>query len=725
MEVQPAMCWPPQMAAAAAGAGAGADPTICEFLAAELGAIGDELSLGARNGLAPEVQEIASSWDLRSRALLDAAGAEGGLDGAEAAAAAELLQPMLSGAFAAAYPDLFSLTMHALLSTCLSCSTEALPLLLGPVGASLLDVFANARLSRQLRSAAAESLLSMLGVQGCAEALLAARGADGAVEALIAAAKREEEPHRGDAFHVLATLAGRNGAAAERAVAALLPIARERIQRAAAAGAASRAAATALVEPVRFLQHVMLPSAPAALRARVLATPGLIGAVVDLLVALGSEEWAAAREEDGDTREQPEPFTVLALVGFMSTPATYAAVLEELTSRGALPRVLALLRSPYRNARSAASFCIATIAEEAAGRDALFRSPRAAAELAAALRRAHADGEDHTMTQEHAAVALARLTQHSEGRRVAGALALAAAAEGSAGSLLGALAALIAASVDSGDSFEGRRHTCLHTALLLGRMVSVATAEQLRVLRRAAPLADACVRALQYWLTHAKMEDMAVYHLMPTAAAMAGFEDDQESRPGTQPPAATEDTAAARAALRRAPGLERVLRRYLDWARRQPSSNQVWLAFIKPAVSAARWLATLPEVKAAAAAARPAAVAAAAAAAGPAAAAGERAVAQQPQPQPGAGSSSGGADGSSGSHSGANGASGASGSGAEAAARPRACGECGKSAADEPLLRCSGCKAQYYCGEACAMANWKLHRAACKAARRAAATQRS
>ncbi|GBF94036.1 hypothetical protein Rsub_07304 [Raphidocelis subcapitata] len=276
-------------------------------------------------------------------------------------------------------------------------------------------------------------------------------------------------------------------------------------------------------------------------------------------------------------------------------------------------------------------------------------------------------------------------------------------------------------------------------------MLTTATAAQLRVLQQVPRLAAACVRALHYWLTEASdEEEVAVPYLVILVAGLAGFDVVQLERWGTQPPAATADTAAARAALRGGLGIEGALRRFLS---QQPPDED---GSIESARWAAKWLLRLPEVNAAAAAApKPAAAevaaaaaTAAAAAAAAMAAAGERAVPQQPQP--GAGSSGSGADGSGSSGSGAGGASGsgagsASGSGAGSASgsgagsvssaetdlRPRACGECGKSGAGAPLLRCVGCKAQYYCGEACAMAHWPAHRAACKAARAAKAAQRS
>jgi hypothetical protein len=70
---------------------------------------------------------------------------------------------------------------------------------------------------------------------------------------------------------------------------------------------------------------------------------------------------------------------------------------------------------------------------------------------------------------------------------------------------------------------------------------------------------------------------------------------------------------------------------------------------------------------------------------------------------------------------------GGSGCSTNAAEPLRVCGGgCGKGEPEVRLLRCVGCKAQYYCGDACARAHWPSHRAACKAAaRRASAAQRS
>ncbi|GBF88220.1 hypothetical protein Rsub_00932 [Raphidocelis subcapitata] len=656
------------MADAAASPGAAAR----ERLTAALQGLGDALRLKAHQ---PEVQELISIWDLRSRAVLAAVdSAEGGLGGAAAApvaAAADLLQ--------------------------------------------LLPAFA-------------------------------APGAEGVVEALIAAARREEGPARSNAFIILAELTRFDADAAERATstdagAALLALAVERMQSAAAPGAASPSAALELLGPLRLLNDVARPAAPAAARARACATPGLAGAAADLLVALASEEWAATRDEVERPCQQLEADTLLVLASLMgaASPVCYTQAFEALTlRRGALPRVLALLRSPCPKVRSAAVCCIGAIGGEKAGADALFKMRRAAVELVAALRRAHADGEDPALVQVPATNALAQLLDHSEGQRVAEALARAAAAEGAAGSLLGALVGLIAASLDGDDCPRDKWGRGVHAVVLLCHVVAASTAEQLPVLRRAPRLAEVCVRAMHYWLKEASDEHMGVHTLLVFAVAvMAGF-DAVHAVHAHHPPAATADTAAARAALPGAPGMEGRLRRYLGWGRRQPSS----VTFVTNTVVAAKWLLKLPEVRPAAAATPAAAVVAAAAAAAdptvvpaPAAAAaplpppadaGVRAV---EQPESKAGSSDGGADGSSGSGTGSGG-SGASGSGAEAAAQPRVCGRCGKSgAADVPLLRCVGCKAQYYCGDACATAHWRAHRAACKAtrraARRAAAAQRS
>jgi hypothetical protein len=102
------------MAAAAATPLARAAATG-ERLAAALQGLGDALSLEAQAGRMPEeVQELVGSWDVRTRALVGAlaGGAEGGLlQEADATAAAELLQPLLSEAFAAALPDLFEKTL--------------------------------------------------------------------------------------------------------------------------------------------------------------------------------------------------------------------------------------------------------------------------------------------------------------------------------------------------------------------------------------------------------------------------------------------------------------------------------------------------------------------------------------------------------------------------------------------------------------------------------------
>jgi hypothetical protein len=107
-------------APAAAGAG--------ERLAAALQGLGDALRLEAQAGLVPkEVQELVGSWDVRSQALVGAltGSAEGGLlEEAQAAAAAELLQPLLREAFVAAHPELFAKTMEASGTIAESCSHE-------------------------------------------------------------------------------------------------------------------------------------------------------------------------------------------------------------------------------------------------------------------------------------------------------------------------------------------------------------------------------------------------------------------------------------------------------------------------------------------------------------------------------------------------------------------------------------------------------------------------
>ncbi|GBF94000.1 hypothetical protein Rsub_07268 [Raphidocelis subcapitata] len=717
--------------------------------------LGTALSRKAQPGLAPEVQEVISGWDLR--ALLDAAdNTEGGLQGAAAAAAAaiaELLQPLLSGAFVSAHPDLFAPTAEAVKSTFLLCrSTEASACCFGPVAASLLDLFLTEQLSWQIRRTAAEPLVTLLAQRDCAAWLLAAPSAASAVDALIAAAKRDGEPQQDSAFTVLAALALVDAATAERASspeAALLPIAVECIRSIAAhrpQGSMGRSG----FGPLQLL-WVFGTAAPDAVRTRARAAPGLAGAIVDLFMALGSEEWAATREELGAACEDFEAEMLEVLAGLLSSPLSNTPASAALLSpRGALPRLLAQLRSPFEQTRCSASFSIAEVAREEAGRDALFNVPRAASELAAALRRAHSEGEDPVLTQSHAACALMRLLHHSEGWRVAEALVRAATAEGSGGSLLGSLAGLIAASVDeSVGSIDLQYRMCLGGVALLDEMLAVATAEQLRVLRQVPQLAAVCAGALQNWeRKDSNVEFSVVEYLVIVLAALAGLDAGQCARRGAQPTAATAETAAARAALRGAPGVEGTLRRLLG---QQPPSEDAGME----AVWAAEWLLRLPEVNAAAAAVPTPAVAATAAAAaptaaGPASAApmaaqaraqaqalaaavppsaeagGLSAAAQPPVLAAGSGvgraddGSSGGASSSGGGGTSSSGNAG-SGSSAASAASPRACGACGKSAAAEaPLLRCMGCKAQYYCGNACAAAHWPSHRAACKAARRAA-----
>jgi hypothetical protein len=497
------------MAAAAAAppapaAGAG------ERLAAALQALGDALSLEAQAGLPPGVQELVGSWDVRTQALVRAAtgGADGGLlQAAEATAAAELLQPLLSEAFVSAHPDLFDGVLDAggAIARCCSrevgvwhqrspcaalrcvvkalilhhCSLEpatsrthsmqplqAYPLYFGPVGASFLGLFVSEQLSRQVRYEAAQPLVVTLGHPGWAAALLAAAGGDGAVDGLIAAVKREGDLLQGSAFWVLAELAGDDDSVRARVASAdvaLLPLAVERMS-AAAAGAASPDALYVCRGALRLLSKFTAGSIPDAARAHALATPGLAAAAVDLLMALGSEEWAMLRQEWTVTKEERAPSweeleaaILMMLMQLMwAGGVVYASAFDALTSRGALPRVLALLQNPRQGAGTAACRCIAAFADTDAGRDALFLVPRAASELAAALRRAHADGEDPSLTQYQAARALSQLRSHSQGSRVADGLVRAAVVEGSAGSLLGALARILTASVDGGESLGAR-----------------------------------------------------------------------------------------------------------------------------------------------------------------------------------------------------------------------------------------------------------------------------
>ncbi|GBF99386.1 hypothetical protein Rsub_12319 [Raphidocelis subcapitata] len=681
-------------------------------VAAALRELGAALRLEAQPGLVPELQELISSWALRAQAVVDAAdSAEGGLAGEVAAAAAdELLRPLLSGALAATtHPDLLDEAVDDAIDDFYYCGSADVPCqgFFVAVANGLLELFLNGQLSTHVGGIVAQLLLMLMDRPGCAAALLAAP-AEGAVEAFIAVAQREEEPYRSNAYAILAQLAAANADAAERAASALLPLAVERLRSGAAAGAASRITAAAMLGPVRLLYQVTL-SAPAAAR----ATPALAGAAVGLLMALGSEEWAATREEVGVTCDRLEADLLLMLAALLQlVESAYPLAFQALASHGALPRVLALLRSPSQAVRCGAAVCISMYSFADAGAAALLKAPRAAAELTAALRRAHADGEDPALLQSHAAASLANLALHSEGQRVVEALNRAAAAEGSAGSLLAALVGLLAACADGGSCMDIRWAMCFGSAFLLGYMTAAATAEQLRVLRRAPRLAEACVRALLHWVPQAVGDQLDIINQIAFALAIiAGFDDWREGDAGASrpPPAATADTAAVRAALQTASGLEGTLRRCLDWGGGSIVSTA-------PAV---KWLLRLPEVKAAAPAAAAVSAAAAAAAApgaaGPApvdptaapaseaaapAAAGERA-------EPRAGSS--GASGSSGS-----------GSGAESAARPRVCGGCGNSAAEAPLLRCVGCKAQYYCGDACALRHWPSHRAACKAARAAA-----
>ena len=366
----------------------------------------------------------------------------------------------------------------------------------------------------------------------------------------------------------------------------------------------------------------------------------------------------------------------------------------------------------------------------------------------AALRRAHEDGEDPSRLQCRAVGALCDLLYHSQGSRVADGLVRAAVAEGSAGSLLGALAGLLATSVDGGRPYEDNLLMFSCPTTLLTRLLAAATAKQLHLLHvlQHSPVAEASVRALCFWLTEASdIELVCALPLMPLVADLAGFRAEEPCLAS-----ATADNAATRAALRDAPGTRAALWRFLAWARREPQQG----GNLQAAVAAAKWLLRLPEVRtqaaaavsqqapaaaaapAAGAAAPPAAGAAVAAAAAgwattgpasdaPTAALAPAAAAAPPPPaapslsamqQPRDGSSTG-----STCSIGRSSNVGDSSCSGEAAAPPHACGGCGKSESETPLLRCVGCKAQYYCGDACARAHWPSHRAPCKAARRASA----
>ena len=605
----------------------------------------------------------------------------------------------------------------------------------------MLGIFHNERSRPQTRKGAAGTLLRALRWPGCATAVLAAAGGEGAVDALVAAAKREGDPHQGSAFSVLDALAAADSGARERATsaaAALLPVAVAQI-RAAAAGAASFDAVMAFQGPLLLLNTLTAATeATASARARALAAPGLAAAAVDLLMALGSKEWAAVREEWAASRpnwaplwEELEIAILLTLAWLMlfEGRVARASAFDALTSRGALPRVFALLRSPNKEARTAACVCIAEFAGLKGGCNSLFLVPRATSELAAALRRAHADGEDPSLTQSQAARALFHLLYDVQGERIADGLVHAALAEGSAGPLLGALAGLLDASVDGGGTSEAKWMMFECGTAVVTRMVANAIIKmrRLRPVLLRSPVAGASVRALRHWLVEARDDQMSIpLLLMPLVASLAGFDTALSAAAVAPIPAATADTAAVRSALREAAGMEGVLRQFLAWARRQPQDGA-----IVATVAAATWLLRLPEVKAPAAAAVSQAAAAAAAGAAataagaPSAAAPRTAGANLPAMQQPRGGSSSLNSRSSGNSSSSGGGSGG-GRSTGAAAQSRACGGCGKGEPEVRLLRCTGCKAQYYCGAACAKAHWPSHRAACKAAaRRATAAERS
>jgi hypothetical protein len=403
------------------------------------------------------------------------------------------------------------------------------------MGAIALGLFLSEQMSPLARDSAASALVGALGLPGCAAAALAAAGGVGAVDALIAAAQRDGDPQQDKALLLLAQLAEADDGARERATSAaeaLLPVIVEQI-RAAAAGGASFGSVMTLQGPLLLLRKLVGSTAESTLEhAQALATSGLAAAAVDLLMALGSEEWAAAREEWTAAREEwtaareewtltweeLEAAMIAALVAVMSAGGTAgASACDALSSRGALSRVLTLLRSPHQEARVAASSCIVKFTSVPPLCDALFLVPRAASELAAAMRRAHADGEHPLLTQCHAVRTLTRLLSHRQGARIADGLVRAVMAEGSAGSLLGALAGLLRASME--DTVFKHQHNwnmldC--SVAVLTHMVRGQGPSTLRlvpVLRRA-PLAEECVRALRHWLAEADDVQMMTVSLL-------------------------------------------------------------------------------------------------------------------------------------------------------------------------------------------------------------------
>jgi hypothetical protein len=109
----------------AATAAAPPDAGAGERLAAALQGLGDALSLEAQAGLMPEeVQERVGSWGARTQALVGAATEDGVQQEAEAAAAAQLLQPLLDEGFVADYPDLFTKALEVDETFALCCSDE-------------------------------------------------------------------------------------------------------------------------------------------------------------------------------------------------------------------------------------------------------------------------------------------------------------------------------------------------------------------------------------------------------------------------------------------------------------------------------------------------------------------------------------------------------------------------------------------------------------------------
>ncbi|GBF97338.1 hypothetical protein Rsub_10029 [Raphidocelis subcapitata] len=619
-----------------------------------------------------------------------------------------------------------------------------------PVAASLLGLVCSEELDHETQHMAAATLSHLLMMRPCTEALLAASGTPPSIRRLIAKAQRDGDL-QGASLLLLAEMA-RDAEMAKRLASPQtgLAAAAVRLMRSnAAAGGPVDGFDVTLIAPMRLITRLTTHSVPAAARARVWAEDGLAAALAGVLVAVDPADCAGSEVMRG--MREDAAFDCLGLMMLLMSEGGaqgFQTTLDAVGARGgaALQRAMALGRGPNQNLALNAMGFVSMLSQRPRGCAALRALPRATVELVAVLRRQEGDGESALALQAYAATALTSvLSAEPVASRIPEALLRAAAAEGSAGSLLGSLARLLAASFDpDGGAPEEARWDLLITATtLLSSMAAVADGERLRTLQRVPRLPELCALALEHFIPKAREDILTrLGALVLLVVGLAAINPRPEAGPSAG--GVDADTAAVRAALRASPGLRGSLQLFMRRSQTGPHDpNFTRLSYEPARHSISRLLEVLDGGGAAAPAAAPAAAAAAAAAAAPSVA-GRRSAARQPQTactggagSSGAGGSSGGGD--SGGASGASG-SGASGSGAstsasgsgsvagadsgQAAAQPRACGSCGKGAADlQPpvvaLLRCAGCKAQYYCGEACAKADWSTHRAACKVAQAA------